>query len=91
MLLSLTLHRTVDESKLWRCILNSPNLHMRFCYRIGGGFRRLKDSEAHATKASAAEGGRAYRFVYVDQEGYERNPPKTLASHVASFTGFQKD
>jgi type III restriction enzyme len=51
---------------------------------------RLRQWCADATKASAAEGGRAYRFVYVDQAGYERNPPRTFASLVASFTEFRK-
>ena len=44
-----------------------------------------------ATSASQAEGGPAYRFVYVDQPGYERNPPKTFAGLAASFTEFQKE
>lgn len=38
-----------------------------------------------------SDGGPTYRFVYVDQQGYERNPPQTFASLAASFTGFQKD
>ena len=42
-----------------------------------------------ATAASQAEGGSAYRFVYVDQKGYERNPPKNFAGLVAAFTEFQ--
>jgi type III restriction enzyme len=41
-------------------------------------------------RASQAEGGPAYRFVYVDQEGFERNPPKNFASLAASFREFQE-
>ena len=37
---------------------------------------------ADATHASQSEGGPAYRFVYVDQEGYERNPPTNFATLV---------
>ena len=44
---------------------------------------------ADATSASQAEGGRAYRFVCVDQQGYERNPPKNFAGLAASFTEYQ--
>ena len=51
---------------------------------------RLRQWCADATSASHAEGGTAYRFVYVDQAGYERNPPKTFAGLVASFTEYQK-
>ncbi|GAB1235555.1 hypothetical protein [Ferrigenium sp. UT5] len=37
-----------------------------------------------------AEGGAVYRFVYVDQPGFERNPPKKFAGLAASFAEFQK-
>jgi type III restriction enzyme len=30
-----------------------------------------------------------YRFVYVDQAGYEANPPKTFAGLVNAFTDYQ--
>ena len=52
---------------------------------------RLRQWCEDATNASRAEGGPAYRFVYVDQQGYERNPPKTFASLAASFTEYQKE
>ena len=52
---------------------------------------RLRQWCADATQASKAEGGPEYRFVYVDQQGYERNPPKNFAGLAASFTDFQKD
>lgn len=51
---------------------------------------RLRQWCVDATQASQAEGGPAYRFVYVDQQGYERNPPKTFAGLAASFTEFQE-
>lgn len=50
---------------------------------------RLRQWCADATSASQAEGGPAYRFVYVDQQGYERNPPKTFVALAASFTEYQ--
>lgn len=50
---------------------------------------RLSQWCADATSASQAESGPTYRFVYVDQEGYERNPPQTFASLVAGFTEYQ--
>lgn len=42
-----------------------------------------------ATQASQAEGGSAYRFIYVDQPSYERNPPKTFVALAASFGEYQ--
>ena len=42
-----------------------------------------------ATAASLAESGPAYRFVYVDQEGYERHPPKDFAGLVSAFHDYQ--
>ncbi len=51
---------------------------------------RLRQWCADATSASQAEGGPAYRLVYVDQQGYERNPPSTLAGLAASFTEYQE-
>ena len=51
---------------------------------------RLRQWCADATAASQAEGGPSYRFVYVDQESFERNPPQTFASLVAGFTEYQE-
>jgi type III restriction enzyme len=51
---------------------------------------RLRQWCADATSASQAEDGPAYRFVYVDQQGYERNPPKNFAGLAASFAEFQE-
>jgi type III restriction enzyme len=50
---------------------------------------RLRQWCADATAASEAEGGPPYRFIYVDQEGFERNPPKDFAGLAASFREFQ--
>lgn len=50
---------------------------------------RLKQWCADATAANEAEGGPAWRFAYVDQEGYERNPPHDFAALAASFRDFQ--
>lgn len=50
---------------------------------------RLRHWCEDATSASVAEGGPAYRFVYVDQQGYERNPPNTFAALAASFSEYQ--
>lgn len=51
---------------------------------------RLRQWCEDATEASKADGKVAYRFVYVDQEGYERDPPKTFAALAASFREFQE-
>ena len=50
---------------------------------------RLRQWCADATEASRAEGGVVYRFLYVDQEGFERHSPKTFAALAASFTDYQ--
>jgi len=50
---------------------------------------RLRQWCADATAASQAEGGPSYRFVYVDQESFERNPPQTFASLAAGFTEYK--
>jgi type III restriction enzyme len=46
---------------------------------------RLRQWCADATSASRAESGPEYRFVYVDQEGFERSPPKDFAGLTAAF------
>lgn len=51
---------------------------------------RLRQWSADATEASQAEGGARYRFVYVDQGGYERNPPTSFAALAAGFTEYQE-
>jgi type III restriction enzyme len=50
---------------------------------------RLAQWCVDATAASKAEGGPDYRFVYVDQAGYERNPPATFAGLAAAFRDYQ--
>jgi type III restriction enzyme len=50
---------------------------------------RLAQWCADATAASSAEGGPAYRFVYVDQAGFERHPPTTLAALATAFRDYQ--
>ena len=50
---------------------------------------RLAQWCADATQASAIDGGPAYRFVYVDQEGFTRTQPSTFADLHASFRDFQ--
>lgn len=50
---------------------------------------RLKQWCEDATEGSHADGRPSYHFVYVDQEGYQRNPPSTLAGLVAAFRDYQ--
>jgi len=50
---------------------------------------RLRQWCADATEASEAESGPRYHFIYVDQGGYERNPPTSFAALVAGFTEYQ--
>jgi type III restriction enzyme len=52
---------------------------------------RLRQWCADATEASREEGGVLYRFLYVDQEGFERHLPMTFAALAASFTDYQGD
>lgn len=42
-----------------------------------------------ATTASKADGGPEYRFVYVDQAGFEAHKPQAFAGLAASFRDFQ--
>ena len=44
-----------------------------------------------ATAASRAEGGPAYRFVYVDQEGFERHALATLTELATMFREYQPE
>jgi type III restriction enzyme len=50
---------------------------------------RLRQWCEDATGASKPEGGPAYRFVYVDQEGFEKHRPRDFAALVASFQEYQ--
>ena len=52
---------------------------------------RLKQWCADATTASTGEAGPVYRFVYVDQAGFELHKPKDFAALSASFTDYQGD
>ncbi len=51
---------------------------------------RLRQWCEDATNASQAEDGPVYRFVYVDQRGFDRNTPKTFSSLATSFSEYQK-
>jgi len=52
---------------------------------------RLRQWCEDATAASQAEGGPEYRFVYVDQKGYERAQPGSFAALIAGFTDYQAE
>lgn len=51
---------------------------------------RLRQWCADATEASTEDGGVVYRFLYVDQEGFERHIPNTFAALAASFAEYQE-
>lgn len=51
---------------------------------------RLRQWCEDATGASKAERGPEYRFVYVDQKGFEQNTPQTFTALAKSFTEYQK-
>jgi type III restriction enzyme len=53
--------------------------------------KRLRLWCADASAASQAEGGPAYRFVYVNQAGFETHKPKVFAALPAAFTEYQMD
>ncbi len=50
---------------------------------------RLAQWCADATAASLAADGPHYGFLYVDQEGFERHPPASLAELVSRFREYQ--
>ncbi len=50
---------------------------------------RLRQWCLDASAASQTQGGPRYRFVYVDQTSYERNPPRSFAALMAGFTEYQ--
>lgn len=50
---------------------------------------RLRQWCIDATAASTSDGGTQYRFVFVDQRSFERQPPKTFAGLAAGFTEYQ--
>jgi type III restriction enzyme len=50
---------------------------------------RLRLWCADASAASQAEGGPQYRFVYVDQAGFEAHRPSVFATLVTAFRDFQ--
>jgi type III restriction enzyme len=49
-----------------------------------------EDATNASQGASQEDGGTVYRFLYVDQEGFEKHTPKTLAALAASFTEYQE-
>ncbi len=53
---------------------------------------RLKQWCEDATTAEQEEGGNGtrYDFLYVDQDGFEKHQPKTLADLAASFTEYKQ-
>ena len=50
---------------------------------------RLAQWCGDATAASAAAGGPAYRFAYVDQDRFDRRPPASLAELATMFREYQ--
>ena len=52
---------------------------------------RLRQWCEDVTNASKADSGLSYKFVYVDQKGFEQNTPQTFASLATSFTEYRQD
>lgn len=52
---------------------------------------RLRQWCADATDAQSPASRVQYRFVYVDQQGYQANPPRTFAGLVSAFTDYQDE
>jgi len=52
--------------------------------------KRLRQWCSDATEASRGLSGLIYRFLYIDQLGFERHVPKTFAALAASFTDYQQ-
>lgn len=50
---------------------------------------RLKLWCEDATAASKPQGGPVYRFLFIDQDGFETHKPKALADLAASFRDYQ--
>lgn len=50
---------------------------------------RLRQWSEDATAASSGDTGISYRFVYVDQKGFEAHTPATFAALATSFTEYQ--
>lgn len=50
---------------------------------------RLGQWCADATAASANDGAVTYRFLYVDQQGFQKHSPPTLLALASSFTEYQ--
>jgi len=50
---------------------------------------RLKQWCSDATAASADEDGITYRFIYVDETGFHKHTPATLAALASSFTEYR--
>ena len=51
---------------------------------------RLREWCKDATEASKDNGGHVYKFIYVDQDSFEKYPPKNFAALSASFNEFQE-
>lgn len=53
--------------------------------------QKMKRLAQYCVDANAAEeNGTTYDFVFVDQDGWERNTPKTFAALTTSFTDFKE-
>lgn len=56
---------------------------------VAGKTKVLSLLKAWCEDATVADAGRVYRFVYVDQEGYEWHPPGDFAALEAAFRDYQ--
>jgi len=51
---------------------------------------RLRQWCEDATEAAKNDGGPAYHFVYVDQQGFKRHKPSSFAGLVSAFREYQE-
>jgi type III restriction enzyme len=52
--------------------------------------RQWCEDATHATHATKDDGGPSYRFVYVDQESFERHKPTSFAGLATTFLEYQE-
>ena len=51
---------------------------------------RLRQWCEDATEAANDDGGPAYQFVYVDQQGFEQHKPSSFAGLTSAFREYQE-
>ena len=84
-------HRTVNQLAVYELPKSmQPFFYKNMEYLVKHSVRPDLRRNEDATEATKDDGGPSYRYVYVDQESFERHKPSSFAGLTSTFREHQE-